>query len=79
LEIKGVDMPNIALKILIIVVAIIFPPLFLGYMNWDISYIATIGSWDSSDRSNYAFFSLVLIVASVAFSREIIESIKGKK
>ena len=45
---------------------VIIPSLFVGYMNWDISYITTIGEWKSADRFVYGLSSILSGIGLIA-------------
>lgn len=49
-------------RIAIIIASVIFVPLFIGYINWDISTITRAGEWTMDERAALAFASIVSIV-----------------
>jgi len=63
----------IILRTLLILTSILIPPLVIGYVNWDITFISTIPEWGEGRRVLYGVVSILVIVLAVGVAFTAIE------
>ena len=54
---------------IITLIGFFLPALLVNYAHWDITYITTIGEWDSVDRFFFIFLSLLSALIGLVLSK----------
>ena len=55
-------------KASLVIIGIVFPPIFIGFVNWDLWFISTVQEWPFMLRGFYATASLISIGTGIMYA-----------